>query len=189
MLENETIEEEEEEQSQTVFMQTVSNTIQECEAVLKRLAKEKKRSGSRYTGKRKSNYARNVNLKIVAVKVKINTIRSRLIKNQWAEIHFQDIPMGSVFRAHISLEHSKKYNKDGSEKKSGAKEYVFMKSCGPTAFILSAGYDQGSMLDFKPDRAVWARKHNKMFVSKGRGKSLKTLNKDNTDEFEDDWDV
>ena len=68
MLENETIEEEEE-QSQTVFMQTVSNTIQECEAVLKRLQKEKKRSGNRYTGKRKSNAARNTNLKIVAVKV------------------------------------------------------------------------------------------------------------------------
>ena len=33
--------------------------------------------------------------------------------------------MGTVFRAHISLDHSKKTNKDGSEKKSGAKEYVF----------------------------------------------------------------
>ena len=188
MSENEAVEEEEE-QSQTVFMQTVSNTIQECEVVLERLKKEKKRSGNRYTGKRKSNSARNTNLKIVAVKVKMNAIRSRLVKNQWAEIEFQDLPMGTVFRAHISLDHSKKTNKDGSEKKSGAKEYIFMKSCGPTAFILSAGYDQGSMLDFKPGRAVWARQQNKMFVSKGRGKSLKTSNRDNSDEFDDDWDV
>ena len=76
MSENEAVEEEEE-QSQTVFMQTVSNTIQECEVVLERLKKEKKRSGNRYTGKRKSNSARNTNLKIVAVKVKMNAIRSR----------------------------------------------------------------------------------------------------------------
>ena len=187
MSENEAIEEEE--QSQTVFMQTVSNTIQECEAVLKRLQKEKKRSGSRYNGKRRSNSVRNTNLKIVAVKVKMNKIRSRLIKNQWVEIMHQDLPMGTVFRAVVSLEHSTKTNNDGSEKKSGAKQYVLMKSCGTTSFILSAGYDQGSMLDFKPERAVWARKQNKMFVSKGRGKSLKTLHKDNSDEFEDDWDI
>jgi hypothetical protein len=188
MSENETIEEEEE-QSQTVFMQTVSNTIQECEVVLERLKKEKKRSGNRYTGKRKSNSVRNTQLKIVAVKVKMNAIRSRLVRNQWAEIEFQDLPMGTVFRAVVSLEHSTKTNKDGSEKKSGAKEYVMMKSCGPTAFILSVGYDQGSMLDFKPGRAVWARQQNKMFVSKGRGKSLKTSNRDNSDEFADDWDI
>ena len=92
MLENEAIEEEE--QSQTVFMQTVSNTIQECEVVLERLKKEKKRSGNRYTGKRKSNSVRNTQLKIVAVKVKMNAIRSRLVKNQWAEIEFQDLAYG-----------------------------------------------------------------------------------------------
>ena len=62
-----------------------------------------------------------------------------------------------------------------------------MKSCGPTAFILSAGYDQGSMLDFKPGRAVWARQQNKMFVSRGR--SDQRPNKYNPDEFDDDWDI
>ena len=187
MLENEAIEEEE--QSQTVFMQTVSNSIQECEAVIEKLEEDKKRSGIRYKGNRKSNAVRNAQLKIVAVKVKINNIRSRLIKNQWVEIMHQDLPMGSVFRAVVSLEHSAKVNNDGSEKKSGAKEYILMKSCGTTSFILSAGYDQGSMLDFKPERAVWARKQNKVSVSKGRGKSLKTLNRDNSDQFEDDWDI
>jgi hypothetical protein len=62
-----------------------------------------------------------------------------------------------------------------------------MKSCGSTAFILSRGYDQGSMLDLDANRPVWTRQDNKLWLKSGRGKSESTIEKDNSEEFNDDW--
>ena len=158
-------------------------TIQEGKDAIKAIREARKATGNKHAPS--SQQTRNRNLKIVAIKVKMNSIKSRLVKNNWVECEFQDLPMGSVFSTNISL--SVKYNKSGGLRKSGAKDYKCMNSCGSTAFILSRGYDQGSMLDLDANRPVWTRQDNKLWLKSGRGKSESTIEKDNSEEFNDDW--
>ena len=98
-------------------------TIKEAKDAIKAIQKARKATGNKHAPS--SQQTRNRNLKIVAIKVKMNAIKSRLVKNNWVECEFQDLPMGSVFSTNISL--SVKYNKSGSLRKSGAKDYKCMK--------------------------------------------------------------
>lgn len=141
-----------------------------------------KQTSNKYSNNKQQ--TKNKNARIGAIKVMLNNIQSRLKKNNWVEIEFQDLPMGTVFHCKLSL--TAKRTKFGGVNQTGAKEYKFMKSSGYTCFVLNPGYDQGSMLTLDPRREVWARYNNKTHIANGRpnGTRKDSMN-DDDDEFEE----
>lgn len=99
------------------------------------------------------------------LKVRLNKFNARRKKGQWVEMEYQELPNGAVFkhRMKVGLLNDKYQRKNAA---TGIfQTFTFMKSQGPTCFILSDGMDQGTMVDLDGDTVVLTRRPKKILVS------------------------
>ena len=99
------------------------------------------------------------------LKVRLNQFNARRKKGQWVEMEYQELPNGAVFkhRMKVGLLNDKYQRKNAS---TGIfQTFTFMKSQGPTCFILSDGMDQGTMVDLDGETIILTRKPKKILIS------------------------
>ncbi len=106
-----------------------------------------------------------------------NQLQTRLNRTGWVEVQYGDLPSGQFFKIEMTITDDPKERTEVAGKMvygekrgySSQNTYTLMKSIGDTCFVVSKGWDQGSMVSLQNDRIVRIKHRTRILLGDSPG--------------------